>query len=162
MAGCRSKQSCPLDNKCLVESIIYKATVITDDGIQKEYIGNTGNTFKQRYTAHKASLNDENKKHSTKLSTYVWSVQNKQPKIEWQVIKKVQPYTPSTRKCNLCNHEKLEILKNKGPQTLNSRNELASKCPHSRPHKLKMVKKPARPPEAKHRKRKRHLEEMQA
>ena len=139
--NCRDKKSCPLDNNCLVKSVIYKATITTKDGNKKEYIGNTGNSFKERYTAHKASIKDESKRHATKLSDYVWAVKDLEPKIKWEILKKVQPYQPSTRKCQICDQEKLEILRNKSAISLNSRNELTNKCPHARAAKLNAVKK---------------------
>ena len=43
--NCRSKNSCPLNNKCLIKNVIYKATVISNKET-KEYIGSTGKTFK--------------------------------------------------------------------------------------------------------------------
>ena len=43
--NCRSKSSCPLNNKCLIKNVIYKATVISNKET-KEYIGSTGKTFK--------------------------------------------------------------------------------------------------------------------
>ena len=48
--NCRIKDQCPLDNKYLTTSVIYKANVTTDyDNTGKNYIGLTEGTFKQRY-----------------------------------------------------------------------------------------------------------------
>ena len=44
--NCRIKTNCPVDNQCLTESLIYKATLQTADA--SEYIGLTDNTFKTR------------------------------------------------------------------------------------------------------------------
>ena len=48
--NCRIKANCPVDNKCLTESLIYKATLQTADA--SEYIGLTDNTFKTRFNNH--------------------------------------------------------------------------------------------------------------
>lgn len=45
----RSKESCSLRGECLAWSIIYKATVATNQ-TRKSYIGLSGGPFKQRYT----------------------------------------------------------------------------------------------------------------
>ena len=51
--NCRSKHACPLQNKCMGEDIVYKATVITNNTQNaKHYIGMTSNTFKKRYRDH--------------------------------------------------------------------------------------------------------------
>ena len=49
--NCHGKDHCPLDSACLTRSIVYKATVQTDNN-QREYIGLTVMTFKQRFNAH--------------------------------------------------------------------------------------------------------------
>jgi hypothetical protein len=75
---------CPLDGKCKVDNIVYKATVttITDDGNTKEYIGMTANPFKERYANHKTSFNLYNHSSDTKLSKYVWSLKQSRRNIE--------------------------------------------------------------------------------
>ena len=51
--NCRKKGQCPLDNNCLITSVIYKANMTTDkDNTGKNYIGLTEGTFKQQYTQH--------------------------------------------------------------------------------------------------------------
>ena len=36
--NCRSKNSCPLDNNCLIKNVIYKATITSPKEIKKHYI----------------------------------------------------------------------------------------------------------------------------
>ena len=50
--NCRKKKKqCPLDNNCLINSVIYKANVTTDkDNIGKNYIALTEGTFKDLQT----------------------------------------------------------------------------------------------------------------
>jgi len=67
--NCRSKRSCPLNNKCLIKNVIYKATVTSNKEI-KEYIGSTGNTFKSRWYNHNYSFNTY-KENSTELARYI-------------------------------------------------------------------------------------------
>ncbi len=56
--NCRNKAKCPMSNNCLVESIVYQATVSTNDNKPPEtYVGLTENSFKTRYANHKSSFN---------------------------------------------------------------------------------------------------------
>ena len=51
------KKQCPLDNNCLITSVIYKANVTTDkDNIRKNYIALTEGTFKDLLTTIYATL----------------------------------------------------------------------------------------------------------
>ena len=55
--NCQKKEDCPMDGKCLSESVIYQATVTQTEAGQKEtYTGLTGGTFKSRYGGHKSSF----------------------------------------------------------------------------------------------------------
>ena len=55
----------------------------------KYYLGLAETTFKERYTNHESSLNNENSKNSTELLKYVWSLKenNKMPSIKWNIVK---------------------------------------------------------------------------
>ena len=45
--NCRSKDQCPIENKCLSSALVYNATVTTNDSSPgKNYIGLTEGTFK--------------------------------------------------------------------------------------------------------------------
>jgi hypothetical protein len=56
--NCRIKEECPMSKKCLVESIVYQATVSTNDNgpPQRYNVGLTENSFKTRFYNHKTSL----------------------------------------------------------------------------------------------------------
>ena len=71
--------------------MIYKATVISKE---KFYLGTTEQTFKKLYPNYKEAINKKNSKASTSLSTYVWSLKDKEedPKIKWEIFKKCRPY----------------------------------------------------------------------
>ena len=55
----------------------------------KYYLGLAETTFKERYTNHESSLNNENSKNSTELLKYVCSLKenNKMPSIKWNIVK---------------------------------------------------------------------------
>ena len=63
--NCRQKESCPLPGKCLIESVVYQATVTREDNQQNEtYVGHTEGPFKTRYNNHTSSF--RNPKHNIK------------------------------------------------------------------------------------------------
>ena len=69
MCDCR-KQDFPVNGSCLMENVIYRASVTTANQT-KFYVGSTGLTFKNRYTKHKRSF-----RHATTLSQYIWKLKN--------------------------------------------------------------------------------------
>ena len=71
--NCRQPPNCPLDGNCLKSAVIYQATVATEDNRPAEtYVGLTENSFKTRYSNHKSSFRDPNKRLSTELSKHIW------------------------------------------------------------------------------------------
>ena len=58
--GCNCEggvEHCPLNGNCLIENVVYKATVNSQEGL-KEYIGQTMNSFKTRFSNHKSYFNN--------------------------------------------------------------------------------------------------------
>ena len=135
--NCRRKAECPLPGKCTVQNVVYKATVSTAND-QKQYIGLTANTFKTRYTSHKASFTNEQKRNSTELSKYIWQLkeENTPYSLEWKILQHSAPYSPRTKRCNLCLSEKYHIMTAEKKCLLNSRSEIISTCRHKRKHLL--------------------------
>ena len=129
--NCRKKESCPLPGKCKTKNIIYEATVKTQEE-EKSYIGLTATTFKERYQTHLASFKNREKRQSTELSKYIWTQKdnNKPYEIKWKILKHAQPYSPKSKKCNLCLWEKYHIITANKCTTLNKRTELHSACRH--------------------------------
>ena len=129
--NCRSKEQCPLDNKCLTSSVIYNAKVTTENGA-KNYIGLTEGTFKQRYTQHKATFKNRRYTNSTELSKHIWNLRdnNQDFNIKWSIISRARPYNNISKRCDLCLTEKLMIITAKQDELLNKRSELISKCRH--------------------------------
>ena len=132
--NCRIKTDCPLEGECLSESIIYKATVDN----KETYIGLAGGTFKQRFTAHKASFRHSDRRNDTQLSKYVWEMKDQglNPTIKWEILDHAPSYTPTLGRCILCLKEKEKILYFKEQCSLNSRNEIISHCRHRRKYLL--------------------------
>ena len=61
--NCCKPAHCPLDGNCLKSAMIYQATVATEDNRPAEtYVGLTENSFKTRYSNHKSSFRDSNKR----------------------------------------------------------------------------------------------------
>ena len=127
--NCRVKDDCPLHGKCLVSSVIYKATV-THGNIQKQYVGLVGGSFKMRYNNHTKSFRHKRYANDTELSKYVWELKDRDTNysIDWEVIKQSNTYRRSSGLCNLCMDEKLEILRS--TNKINKRTELISTCRH--------------------------------
>ena len=132
-----NKPNCPLNGNCLVKSVIYEAKIKTNTE-EAFYIGSTENTFKERFTGHRQSFKQENKRNSTLLSKFVWKHKlNPNPNIEWKIIKQSIPYRPGSRTCNVCLDEKYNIISHsKNPCLLNKRDELATVCPHKNKYRF--------------------------
>ena len=124
-----------MSKKCLVESIVYQATVSTNDNSPPQtYVGLTENSFKTRYYNHKTSFTLYEKRNCTELSEYVWQLKRRGIgfHIKWQTLKRAKPYSPASNRCNLCLWEKYFIISKPELATLNKRNELVSSCRHAK------------------------------
>ena len=133
--NCRGNVKCPLQGKCVIESVVYKAEVKSNEGMDA-YIGSTEGTFKQRMYAHRSDMRNEKGKNRTTLTRYMWDKKERgvSTDIEWKIIRKCNKYKCGNKKCDVCLSEKLEILNagKRGEQILNKRNELMYRCPHRR------------------------------
>ena len=139
--NCRDRSQCPLDGRCREETLVYQATISSSNNATKHnYIGAVEGDFKQRFYNHKTTFTNTTKRNTTALSAHYHHLtdKNEQPQIKWNILTKCRPYTPGSRKCDLCLSEKLEILF-KTP-SLNKRSELLVKCRHSTKWKLKNTK----------------------
>ena len=142
MCNCRKPEDCPVEGRCLEESVTYEADVLSKHG-KMTYFGMTERTFKQRYTEHKQSLPSTTSKmdplerkakyeHKSTLSAYCWKLftEGTEYRIKWRINSKAYAYQNGARRCDLCIQEKLLIGLADPKTTLNSRNELTSKCRH--------------------------------
>ena len=81
--NCRQPDNCPMAGHCLKSSVVYQATVATNDNRPVQtYVGLTENSFKTRFANHKSSLRDPNKRLSTELSKHIWHL--KDSKLEFK------------------------------------------------------------------------------
>ena len=135
--NCQNQEECPLKNECLLEDIVYKATVTTTN-TKKTYIGMTGDTFKSRFGNHKQSFTHRRYGNQTKLASYVWDLKDRNinPQIKFEKVLQAPKFRPGGRNCALCDSEKAEIMIQKKKQSINVCNEIATKCPHIRKHTL--------------------------
>lgn len=138
--NCRRGTDCPLDGNCLTESIVYKATVETNNS-KETYVGLTEGKFKTRYNNHKSSFNHPSKKNSTELSKHIWSLkeQGTAYNIKWSILKRARAYSNNNKRCGLCLSEKFYIIFMPELSSLNKRGELISTCRHSRKFILKYM-----------------------
>ena len=137
--NCRKSVTCPLNGKCQQEGVVYQAVIERQDNKEiQSYIGITEGPFKLRYNNHNYTFRKAKHKNSTSLSKYIWDLKDNDIKfsIKWRVIKRCKAYKSSSKRCNLCLHEKFLIICHPELGTLNSRNELISACRHRKKHLL--------------------------
>ena len=141
--NCRTKASCPLAGQCLIEGVVYRAEITTDDhNDSRFYTGSTSLPFKSRYNGHHSSLTNAKYKNETTLSTYAWALkdQGKLPSTKWSIVAKAAPYRPGSGYCSLCIAEKTEIAAHiRDNLSLNKRSELLAKCRHRRKFLLSSI-----------------------
>ena len=108
--NCRKRNERPLKNNCQINGVVYKAQVLTDNSTPKEYIGMTGNLFKERFNNYTKSFNNKIYKNSTELSKYVWHLKEERSDftIKWSIqkrLKRADSYSSGKKSCNLCLQE---------------------------------------------------------
>ena len=133
LCNCRVKCECPAGSMCLLNGVIYQATVKNlEENLTETYVGLTANNFKTRLANHKKSFNFQKYRNDTCLSTHIWDLKdkNKRYSIEWKILDKGTTYDPSTNRCNLCLKEKFQISWGAGVASLNSRTEMWKQCIH--------------------------------
>ena len=134
MCNCLNKKSCPLNGKCLQQSVVYLAKLKSDTE-EHHYVGMTGSTFKQRYYGHVYSFRHEKQSKDTKLSEKVWELKRKgKPwEIKWEILRRGKSYQVGQSTCDLCTSEKLEIVRRSNDnRLLNARTEILGRCIHKR------------------------------
>ena len=128
---------------CLKESLAYYATISCKDKNYKPkiYKGICKTSFKKRYSNHKISINVPLYKHDTKLSTEYWNLKKKQlnPQIFWRMKGIYKSHNPTSKRCNLCNTEKLKTLDRPDKILFNDRSKTTSQCRHNNKYRLKTL-----------------------
>ena len=138
--SCRQKSECPSNNKCLSESLVYKAAVSqTPLQINKYYYRTCEKTFKERYNNHTATFRNKSKQKSTELSKHIWELKGNgiQHQTSWDIASRARPYNGCTRKCDLCLTEKFMTAKAGPSALLSTCDEFISKCRHMNKFTLK-------------------------
>lgn len=139
--NCRVSTSCPLGGNCLTTSVVYEATLVTENSTSHKYIGLTEGPFKTRFNGHNQTFRHEKHRNSSEISKKVWELKDAGTKFEitWKILQQAQPYKggSANARCDLCISEKLHILNN--PGALNKRTEIVSKCRHARKYLLQGV-----------------------
>ena len=141
--NCKKKDQCPLNGNCQIKSVIYNCDIKSKSTTTKKYIGLTEGPWKIRHAAHRHSFNNEERKKDTALSKHAWELKykNEMPELIWSILRQVPAYSNTSKKCNLCLREKLEIItyENRN-ELLNKNSELISKCRHENKFLLKNFK----------------------
>ena len=140
--NCDHPENCPLDGNCLEEAVVYKADVTPEITRGQSYHGSTEPAFKGRWNDHRTSFRHERYKTKSKLSTFIWKIQEQREnyEIKWSVVKKSIPYRTGSKKCNLCLWEKYYILNCDKDEFLNKRDEILNKCRHREKFLLRKFK----------------------
>ena len=131
--NCQKSRTCPVDGKCQLRKVVYKAEVMNACGDKKIYVGSTGNTFKERFRTHTATLKNKDHPSSTALSKHFWKTKSedgKNPSVKWSIIGKTNATVNERFGCMVCNLERLAIAQVSPSMRLNLRNELVTACPH--------------------------------
>ena len=132
-----------MNGACVKESLVYYATISCNDNTYKPklYKGSCETSFKKRYSNHKKSFYVPLYKHNTKVSTKYWNLKMKQlnPQIPWKIKGIYKSYILTSKRCNLCLTEKLEILDDPDKNLLNKRSEVISQCRHRNKYRLKTL-----------------------
>ena len=87
-------------------------------GEKKIYVGSTGNTFKERFRTHTATLNNKDHPKATALSRHFWKKKiefKKDPSVEWGIIAKTNANVSEKFGCTVCNLERLAIDRTSQP-----------------------------------------------
>ena len=111
-----------MEGNCLVNKVVYKATVTDQDSHVETYTGLTSATFKRRHYGHKHRFKNRDSGGATTLSTHVWELKDEKKTfdIKWNVIDRASDFNPISKKCRLCLKEKYNILCKPSEVTLNA------------------------------------------
>ena len=141
--NCQQKENCPMNGACLKESLVYYAAISCNNKNyqSKLYKGSRETNFKKRYSNHKKSFNVPLCKHNMKLSTEYLNLKTKhlKPRISWKIKGIYKSYNLTSKRCNLCLTEKLEMLDDPDKNFLNKRSKIISQCRHRNKYRLKTL-----------------------
>ena len=129
---------CPVEGNCQTKGVTYQATLEYAGNKEDTYLGLTERRFIDRHKEHTTSFEKQDQKSNTKLSRKVWELkqQNQNYEIKWEILRKAEAYSSGNNECCLCLTEIYFILFQPEKATLNSRQEMYSKCRHKNKFKL--------------------------
>ena len=124
--------------------ILYMAKVSNNkNNEEKNYIGLTERSFKDRLYKHRNSLRYRTKANATELSKYIWDLRDRNIEdvnIESSILDKASTHRNGSKTCNLCLTEKFYIIFHNKENLLNKRSEILSKSRHRNKFPLSNVK----------------------
>ena len=88
----------------------------------------SSNEFKDRYMNHQNSFNNITYEKETELSKYIWDLKRKQQRF--RILKHITAYRSGSKRWNLCNEKKMQIMLANENSLLNRRSEIFAKCRH--------------------------------
>ena len=141
LCNCRRGETCPVGGQCLRGPVVYRAAITANNNTEY-YTGIAGNSFKERINKHKHDLRNSDKRHSTTLSKHIWDLKDSGTdfNLSWSLVQNAPIFNHTTKKCRLCNTEKLLIMFKPEVATLNDRSEFYSTCRHRLKNMLCKVK----------------------
>ena len=74
--NCRNRSTCPLENKCLTPSIVYRAIVSAIHKPDKKYFGISETPSKDHYNNHTRDFRHKEYVNKTELSKYIWKLKD--------------------------------------------------------------------------------------
>ena len=88
--------------------------------------------YKTSYNGNTSSFRNPKQKHAYELSKHVWNLNDNNVKysIKRKVLARCNSYSNKTKRSHLCLKEKIIVIYHPNLASLNSRNELLSKCRH--------------------------------
>ena len=132
--NCRGKDvTCLMEgSRCKDSDVVYQAEVSAVGKPVMKYVGVAATSWKLRYGNHKNSFKYANKRKTTRLAGYVWSLKDEglEPEIKWRIISRNQSFKASSNCCRLCLKEKFILMHKPEEATINSRDEFFSGCLH--------------------------------
>ena len=129
--NCRKTEECPVGGHCLMEGVVYQATVECE-GESETYIGMTGTNFKTRWRNHTSTFRNTLQRNSTVIAKHIWDLEeaNREYSLKWRIVARARTYNHVSDTCRLCLREKFFIIYKPEMSSLNSRSEIAGHCPH--------------------------------
>ena len=107
-------------------------------------VSSTGRPQQHRkvWYTHVGDTQDKDRRKATALAGFFWEKKDEgiDTGVKWEILKECPLYKPGSRSCDVCLQEKLTIMKDRDPRSLNVRSELMATCRHRFKFKLKKLK----------------------